>query len=71
MATAFALLPLLSGTVVPPVVAAASFVTLPVLAWGALRYTRTRSPFPTVAGMVLFVVVQLLAWAWVADLYSL
>lgn len=66
---AFALLPLLAGTVLPPLVAYGSFLALPFLAWGAARYTRDRSPFPTVAGMVLFAVVQFGAWARIAGLY--
>jgi 1,4-dihydroxy-2-naphthoate octaprenyltransferase len=68
---AFAFLPALAAPVLPPLVAAAGFVALPFLARGAWRYTRSRSPFPTVAGMVLFAVAQLAAWARVAGRYSL
>lgn len=65
---AFALLPVFAGGILPPLVAAASFLALPFLAWGAYRYTERRSPFPTVAGMVVLVIAQLGAWARVAGL---
>ncbi|EMA55381.1 MULTISPECIES: prenyltransferase [Halococcus] len=59
---AFGSLPVLAGSVLPAVVAAASLVVLPVSVWGATGYTERRVPFPSVAAMVALVVVQLLAW---------
>jgi 1,4-dihydroxy-2-naphthoate octaprenyltransferase len=49
---------------VPPVVAGAGLVGAPGLAVGARRYTRRRSPFPTVAAMVAIATAQAAAWAW-------
>lgn len=60
---AFALLVPLAWVAVPVQVAVASLIALPFIVWGWLRYTRTRSPFPTVAGMVLLAIVQTLGWA--------
>jgi 1,4-dihydroxy-2-naphthoate octaprenyltransferase len=31
--------------------------------WGLVAYTRQRSPFPTVAGMVVLAGAQFAAWA--------
>jgi 1,4-dihydroxy-2-naphthoate octaprenyltransferase len=50
----------------PGPVAAASLLAAPLLAWGTAWYTRRRSPFPTVAAMVLTAVAQTAAWLWVA-----
>ena len=55
----------LRGSVLPPLVADAGLVVLPLAGWGFLRYTRSRSPFPTVATMVLTAVIYLLTWSWV------
>jgi 1,4-dihydroxy-2-naphthoate octaprenyltransferase len=57
---------LLWGWVLPAPVAVASLVAAPLVVWGALWYTRRRSPFPTVAAMVLTAVAQTAAWLWVA-----
>lgn len=65
-AAAVGSLGLLAGWALPPLVAASGLVVVPLLVWGAVRYTRTRSPFPTVAAMVLLAVVQLAAWIVVA-----
>lgn len=54
------------GWVLPTPVAVASLVATPLVVWGALWYTRERSPFPTVAAMVLTAVAQTAAWLWVA-----
>jgi 1,4-dihydroxy-2-naphthoate octaprenyltransferase len=52
--------------VVPPVVSSAQAIAvLPFVAAGR-RFTRQHSPFPTVAAMVAFAIVQLLAWGGVA-----
>jgi 1,4-dihydroxy-2-naphthoate octaprenyltransferase len=50
-----------AGTI-PPAVALASLVAVPLLAWGFRWYTRRRSPLPTVAAMVALVAAQLLGW---------
>ena len=46
----------------PVAVALASLAAVPFLAWGYRTYTRRRSPFPTVAGMVVLVGAQSLGW---------
>lgn len=61
-------LPLLSGRVLPPVVAWSSFVVLPLVAWGVARFMRREVPLPAVLAMVTLVIVQLLAWCVAADL---
>lgn len=55
----------LRGSILPPIVADAGLVVLPFVLWGYLRYTRSRTPFPTVAAMVLTAVIYLLTWSWV------
>jgi 1,4-dihydroxy-2-naphthoate octaprenyltransferase len=50
----------------PDPVAVVSLLVAPLVAWGAAWYTRRRSPFPTVAAMVLTAVGQTAAWLWVA-----
>ncbi|WP_255150693.1 prenyltransferase [Halorarius halobius] len=62
---AFAGLVALAGGVLPPLVAAAGFLALPFLLWGAATFTRDERPLPTVAGMVVLAVAQLGAWLWV------
>ncbi|MFQ3294404.1 MAG: 1,4-dihydroxy-2-naphthoate octaprenyltransferase [Halobacteriales archaeon] len=59
---------LLWGRVLPRPVALASLVVLPLLGWGAFRYTRRELPLPAVLAMVLLAIVQVLAWGSVADL---
>lgn len=56
---------LLRGSVLPTMVTDGSLVVLPIVIWGSIAYTRSRSPFPTVAAMVLLAVVQLTAWLWI------
>ncbi|WP_254823992.1 prenyltransferase [Haloglomus halophilum] len=65
---AFGSLAALWGRVIPPLVAGATLLALPFVAWGAATYTRDEWPFPTVAAMVVAAVAQLLAWAVVAGL---
>ena len=65
---AFALLPLLYGRVLPPIVALASLLALPFAAWGVLTFTRDERPFPTVAAMVVTAVAQLAAWCYATGL---
>ncbi|MFC5367343.1 prenyltransferase [Salinirubrum litoreum] len=50
------------GGPVPAVVCWASLLAAPFLLWGLLAYTRRRSPFPTVAGMVLLAGAQFAGW---------
>jgi 1,4-dihydroxy-2-naphthoate octaprenyltransferase len=51
-----------SGRILPPQVATASLVVVPLLAWGAVRYTKRELPLPAVLAMVLLAVIQVLAW---------
>ena len=48
--------------VVPTPVSAAALATSPLIAWGAVRYTRQESPAPTVAAMVAMALALLLGW---------
>ena len=50
------------GGAVPAVVCWASLLAAPLLLWGLLAYTRQRSPFPTVAGMVVLAGAQFVGW---------
>jgi 1,4-dihydroxy-2-naphthoate octaprenyltransferase len=50
------------GGAVPAVVCWASLLAAPLLLWGLLTYTRRRSPFPTVAGMVVLAASQFAGW---------
>jgi 1,4-dihydroxy-2-naphthoate octaprenyltransferase len=68
VAGAFALLPVLWGRVLPPVVVWASLLALPFAVWGVATFTRDEQPFPTVAAMVVMAVVQLVAWTYAAGL---
>ena len=68
VAGAFALLPVLWGWVLPPVVALASLFALPFAAWGVATFTRDERPFPTVAAMVVVAVAQLVAWTYATGL---
>ncbi|PSP98119.1 1,4-dihydroxy-2-naphthoate octaprenyltransferase [Halobacteriales archaeon QS_4_70_19] len=68
VAVAFGSLAALWGRVLPPLVAGATLVAFPFVAWGAAAYTRDGGPFPSVAAMVVVAVAQLLAWAVVAGL---
>ncbi|NIX56406.1 MAG: hypothetical protein GWN14_10915, partial [candidate division Zixibacteria bacterium] len=52
----------LNGWVLPEVVVWFTFISLPFVIWGAVRYTRQHSPLPTVAAMIVFLIVQVAAW---------
>jgi 1,4-dihydroxy-2-naphthoate octaprenyltransferase len=62
LVVAYGSLTLLTGSVVPPLVAGASLVAVPFSLWGARQYTVRHSPFPSVAAMVVFAAAQFLAW---------
>jgi len=62
----FGLLVAFERTLIPSIVVRASFLSFLFALWGAVWFTRRRSPFPTVAAMVLLAVVQTLAWGVVA-----
>ena len=62
----FASLLALRGRLLPMPVVLASIPAAPFLAWGAVWYTRRRSPFPTVAAMVLTAIAQTVGWLWIA-----
>ncbi|UVE50097.1 prenyltransferase [Haloferax larsenii] len=51
-----------TGTVIPAPVTFATLLALPFSVWGAVRYTRVRSPFPAVVAMVVAAAAQFLAW---------
>jgi len=55
---------MLTGSVLPPPVSAASVPAFALAAWGFRGYTRQRSPFPAVAAMVALAVGQAGAWLW-------
>lgn len=63
----FMLLILLSDQTFPQSVAIGSFVALPLVVWGGLRYTRIHSPHPTVFAMIAFLLAQMLLWFWVGS----
>ena len=65
---AFALLPVLWGWVLPPLVALASLLGLPFALWSVATFTRDDRPFPTVAAMVVVAVAQLGAWTYAVGL---
>jgi 1,4-dihydroxy-2-naphthoate polyprenyltransferase len=48
---------------VPLPVGAAGLVSLPLIIWGSVRYTRQESPAPTVAAMLGLALLLLLGWA--------
>ena len=48
--------------ILPSLAAWSSLVVMPMVVWGALTYTRRRSPFPSVAAMVLLLILQTIAW---------
>ncbi|ELZ83040.1 1,4-dihydroxy-2-naphthoate octaprenyltransferase [Haloferax elongans ATCC BAA-1513] len=52
-----------TGTVIPVPVTFATLLALPFSVWGAVRYTRSRSPFPAVAAMVVAAAAHFCAWA--------
>jgi len=57
---------LLWGRLLPDPVVLANLLAAPLVAWGAWWYTRRRSPFPSVAAMVLAALSGTVAWLWVA-----
>ncbi len=63
--SAFILIYLLLGWVLPPVVVWMSLIAFPFIIWGGMTYTRQRSPFPTVAAMVVLLGVQMIGWLFV------
>lgn len=67
MLLCFALLFILSGQPLPPLVAAGSFGVLPLAVWGALRYTRIHSPHPSVIAMTALLLAQMMLWFWVGS----
>lgn len=60
---AYALLLIFRGWLIPTPIALASFITLPFTLWASRAYTRQHSPFPSVLVMVLFAILQLMAWS--------
>jgi 1,4-dihydroxy-2-naphthoate octaprenyltransferase len=65
---AFALLPPLTGRVLPPMVTTTSLLAAPFAFWGVRTFTNDEWPFPTVAAMVTMAVTQLVAWTAIAGL---
>mgnify|MGYP006277989715 CR=1 FL=1 len=54
----------LTGTVIPTLVTVASIPAFVVAIWAFRRYTRQRSPFPSVAAMVTLALCQTAGWLW-------
>jgi len=66
---AYLCLLLYQGSVFPSLVVWSSFLALPMVLWGGFDFTSKRSPFPSVAAMVLLLIVQTAAW-WAAYILS-
>jgi len=66
---AFISLLVFKGSVFPSLVAWSSFLALPVNVWGWADFTRRRSPFASVAAMLVLLVVQTAAW-WAGLVHS-
>jgi 1,4-dihydroxy-2-naphthoate octaprenyltransferase len=49
-------------SIFPDPVVWSSLLAIPVVLWGGLDFTRKHSPFPSVAAMVLLLVLQTIAW---------
>ncbi|MBZ0277756.1 MAG: prenyltransferase [Anaerolineae bacterium] len=60
--SAFALLLIFAGSVMPAPVAYAGFLALPVVIWGGRTYTRIHAPYPTSNAMVVILLAQMMAW---------
>jgi len=58
----FVYLLLLGQLLFPQLVILSSILVIPVLLWGIRVYTRQHSPFPTVAAMAFYLVIQIAAW---------
>ncbi len=52
----------LAGTILPGSIAITAPIAAPFLLWGALRYTRRRSPLPTVTAMLVVLVAHTVVW---------
>lgn len=65
---AFGILGLLE--IIPSSVARGGFLVLPMVIWGGLSYTRWRNPFPTVGAMIMMLLVYLIDWGHVAEIWS-
>ena len=59
---AFVYLGIFNQLLYPQRVFLASFLVVPVVLWGFVAYTRQNSPFPSVAAMVVFLLIQVAAW---------
>ena len=59
---AFVYLGIFNQLLYPQWVFLASFLVVPVVLWGFVAYTRQNSPFPSVAAMVVFLLIQVAAW---------
>ena len=59
---AYGSLVVLWGTAIPPLAGWATVLAGPLFVWGWRAYTRQRSAFPTVAGMVVVAVGQCAGW---------
>ncbi len=64
--TAFVLLLLLAGTLLPLPVVLASLAALPLVLWGARTYTRSHNPYPSSNAMVVLLLAQMLGWFFTA-----
>jgi len=59
---AFIYLGALNQFLFPQAVFKTSFLVVPVVIWGFVVYTRQHSPFPTVAAMAVYLLIQIAAW---------
>jgi len=58
----FLMFPLLVGWSIPPRVAWSSYLVASMVILGGYLYTKSRSPLPSVAAMIMMAVVQFGAW---------
>lgn len=59
---AFVLLIGLGGWIIPTPIVWAGLLSLPVVIWGWLTYTRIHNPQPSSGAMVVFLVAQIIVW---------
>jgi 1,4-dihydroxy-2-naphthoate octaprenyltransferase len=61
-AGAFVYLGMFNRLLYPQPVLIASLLVIPILVWGFITYTRQHSPFPTVAAMAVYLMIQITVW---------
>jgi hypothetical protein len=53
---------MMASQFLPGILLFGSLLVVPIVAWGALTYTRIHSPHPTVLAMIFMMIVQLGGW---------